>query len=112
MILLEYYINKNRFYSAFFRKISLNVTIEQAFNVFRRFRQAKFAYNNSILSSSQFFNAPAVSKNETCYKSSQNCLKNNHSPPLDQYPRTGYCRTHVGRVDLPKTSTIREPKKE
>ncbi len=75
---LEYYINKYCFYSAFSKKNALNLTIEQAYSVFRRFMQAKFAYNDSILSSSQFLKASAVSKNETCFKSGQNCLENNH----------------------------------
>ncbi len=41
------------------------------YSVFHRFKQAKFAYAGLVLSSrSQFFAiAPAVSKNDACYKS-------------------------------------------
>jgi hypothetical protein len=43
------------------------------YSVFHQFRQTKFAYVGSILSSSQFFaTPPAASKNNAHYKRGQN----------------------------------------
>ncbi len=43
------------------------------YSVFHQFRQTKFAYVGSILSSSQFFaTPPAASENSAHYKSDQN----------------------------------------
>jgi hypothetical protein len=49
------------------------------YSVFHQFRQAKFAYDGLILSSSHFSTtAPAASKYDAHYYSGQNCLKNIH----------------------------------
>ncbi len=56
---------------------------ETLFNVFHKFRQGKFAYGVSILSSSQFSLLPQLShKNGIGFKSGQNWLENNHLATL------------------------------
>ncbi len=63
--------------------LSLTLTRNGIYSVFHQFRQAKFAYGGSILSSSQFFvSAEGASKNDTRYEIGQNWLKNNHHPTL------------------------------
>jgi hypothetical protein len=49
------------------------------YGVFQGFSKAKFANGGSILSSRQFSILPQLAqKNEACFKSCQNRLKNNH----------------------------------
>ncbi len=59
----------------------------KSYCVFHQFRQAKFAYGHSILSSSQFCYCPSCLKNIACFKSGQRWLKNNRLATWDLNPR-------------------------
>ncbi len=57
------------------------------YSVFHRFRQAKFENGSSILSLSHFLLLPQLPpKNEACFKSGQNWLKNNQLANNDLNP--------------------------
>ncbi len=73
-------------------KFKKNMTEVFFYSVFHRFRQAKFTYGGSILSSRQFLLFP---KNAACFKSGPSGLENNIFTTLIWIRETFYSRIDV-----------------